>query len=72
MSQVQKNLLLRELETGVLNHWYVGPMLQVFTVKTPQYPSRPKDSLAQVVQHHDVGVHIEQVVGVRRVLVCGP
>lgn len=31
-----------------------------------------QDSLAQVVEHHDVGVHVEQVVGVRRVVVCSP
>lgn len=31
-----------------------------------------QDLLAQVVQHHDVGVHVEQVVGVGRVVVCGP
>lgn len=28
--------------------------------------------LAQVVEHHDVGVHVEQVVGVGRVVVGGP
>ena len=28
-----------------------------------------QDSLAQVVEHHDVGVHVEQVVGVRRVVI---
>lgn len=31
-----------------------------------------QDSLAQVVEHHDVGVHVEQVVGVRRVVVSRP
>lgn len=31
-----------------------------------------QDSLAQVVEHHDVGVHVEQVVGVGRVVVCSP
>lgn len=31
-----------------------------------------QDSLAQVVEHHDVGVHVEQVIGVRRVVVCSP
>lgn len=31
-----------------------------------------QDLLAQVVQHHDVGVHVEQVVGVWRVFLCGP
>lgn len=28
--------------------------------------------LAQVVEHHDVGVHVEQVVGVGWVIICGP
>lgn len=28
--------------------------------------------LAQVVEHHDVGIHVEQVVGVGRVVLCGP
>lgn len=28
--------------------------------------------LAQVVEHHDVGVHVKQVVGVRGVVVRGP
>lgn len=31
-----------------------------------------QDLLAQVVEHHDVGIHVEQVVGVGRVVVCGP
>lgn len=31
-----------------------------------------QDLLAQVVEHHDVGVHVEQVVGVRRVVICSP
>lgn len=31
-----------------------------------------QDSLAQVVEHHDVGVHVEQVVGVGRVVVRRP
>lgn len=30
------------------------------------------DSPAQVVEHHDVGVHVEEVVGVRRVVVRRP
>lgn len=28
--------------------------------------------LAQIVEHHDVGVHVEEVVAVRRVLLTGP
>lgn len=31
-----------------------------------------QDLLAQVVEHHDVGIHVEQVVGVGRVVACGP
>lgn len=31
-----------------------------------------QDLLAQIVEHHDVGIHVEQVVGVGRVVVCGP
>ena len=31
-----------------------------------------KGLLAQVVEHHDVGIHVEQVVGVGRVVICGP
>lgn len=33
---------------------------------------RERYLLAQVVEHHDVGVHVEEVVAVRRVLVGGP
>lgn len=28
--------------------------------------------LAQIVQHHDVGIHVEEVISVGRVVVCGP
>lgn len=31
-----------------------------------------RDLLAQVVEYHDVGIHVEEVVGVRRVVVCRP
>lgn len=31
-----------------------------------------QDLLAQVVEHHDVGVHVEEVVGIRRVVICSP
>lgn len=31
-----------------------------------------QDLLAQVVEHHDVGIHVEQVVGVGRVLIYCP
>lgn len=34
--------------------------------------SRERYLLAQVVEHHDVGVHVEEVVAVRRVLAGGP
>lgn len=33
---------------------------------------KTQDLLAQVVEHHDVGVHVEQVVGVGRVVICCP
>ena len=31
-----------------------------------------KDSLSEVVEDHDVGIHVEKVVAVRRVFVRGP
>lgn len=33
---------------------------------------RKEDSLSEVVEDHDVGVHVEQVVAVRRVVIGGP
>ena len=34
----------------------------------PRHQGTQKDVLAQVVEHHDVGVHVEEVIAVGRVV----
>ena len=38
----------------------------------PRHQGTQKDVLAQVVEHHDVGVHVEEVIAVGRVVLWRP